>query len=196
MHVALHGRHDDLAFALGACLFFGFDIGKEMRDRLFHYAGGFHHLRQEHPARSEQVAHHIHAVHQRPFNDLDGPAASGLDGKPRFFGIVDNMRVDALDQRMFKPLVYRPAAPFCFGLFLRYISAAIFLGKRDEPLGSIGIAVEDDIFAGHAQFSVDVIIDIKLSRVDDGHIQPGWDGVIEKDRMHRPAHRFITTETE
>ena len=50
MHVALHGRHDDLALALGARLFLRLNIREEMRDRLFHHARRFYHLRQEHAA--------------------------------------------------------------------------------------------------------------------------------------------------
>ena len=41
-----------------------------MRDRLLHHAGRFDHLRQEHFALTEQIAHHIHTGHQRAFNDL------------------------------------------------------------------------------------------------------------------------------
>ena len=131
MDVALDRRHDDLALALRADLFFGLDIGEEMRDRLLHDARGFDHLRQEHLARSEQVADDVHAVHQRAFDDLDRAAICSLDRKSRFFGIVDNMRVDALHQRMFKAFADVPAAPFGLGLFLRDIGAAIFLGERD-----------------------------------------------------------------
>ena len=63
MHVALHGRHDDLALAFGTSLFFGFNIREQMRNRFLHHTRRFHHLRQEHTARSKQVAHDIHAVH-------------------------------------------------------------------------------------------------------------------------------------
>ena len=48
MHVALDGCHDDLALALGAGHFFCLNIREEMRNGLFHHAGGLHHLRQEH----------------------------------------------------------------------------------------------------------------------------------------------------
>ena len=50
MHVTLHGRHDDLAFALGTRLFFSLNIGEEMRDRFLHDARRLHNLRQEHAA--------------------------------------------------------------------------------------------------------------------------------------------------
>ncbi len=48
--VALHGRHHDLALALRTRLLGCLDKGQQMRDRLFHHARRFHHLRQEHLA--------------------------------------------------------------------------------------------------------------------------------------------------
>ena len=73
--VALDGRHDDPALALGRSgfLLFRLDEGDEVRDRALHHAGRLHHLRQEHLARSEQVADDVHAVHQRAFDHLDRP---------------------------------------------------------------------------------------------------------------------------
>jgi hypothetical protein len=45
----------------------------QIGDRLLHHAGRFHHLRQEHLARAEQVADHVHAGHQRAFDDVQRP---------------------------------------------------------------------------------------------------------------------------
>ena len=97
VNVALDGRHDDPALALGRAGLFLllFDEGDEVRDRALHHARRLHHLRQEHLARAEQVADDIHAVHQRPFDDLDRAPGELL---PRFLGVVDDMCVDALDQ--------------------------------------------------------------------------------------------------
>jgi hypothetical protein len=74
--------------------------GMQVRDRLLHHARRLDHLRQEHLARPEQVADDVHAVHQRPFDDLDRPR----ELLPRFLGVVDDVGVDALDQRMRQPL--------------------------------------------------------------------------------------------
>ena len=160
MHVAFDSRHDDLAFALGASLFLRLNVGEQMRDRLFHDARRLHHLRQEHPPRSEQVTNDIHAVHQRPFDNFNWPAACYLDRKACFFGIIDNMRIDALNQCMFKPLADWPAAPFCFGLFLRNIGPAIGFGQSNQALGGIWIAIENDVFASQTEHWVDLVIDI------------------------------------
>jgi hypothetical protein len=67
-----------------------------VRDRLLHDTRGFHHLRQEHLARAEQVADHVHAVHQRAFDDVQrmrGVAA-------RFFGVFEDELVVTGHQRM------------------------------------------------------------------------------------------------
>ena len=106
------------------------------------------------------------------------------------------MRVNALNQSMLQPFGHGPAAPFSLRLFLRNIGPAISFGKRDQALGRIGVAVKNDIFTRNAQFGVNIIINIKLPRIDDGHIKPCRDGVIEKDGVHRAAHGFIATEAE
>ena len=97
---------------------------------------------------------------------------------------------------MLQPFGHGPAAPFGLRLFLSNIGSAISFGKRDQALGRIGVAVKDYIFARDAQFCVNVLVNVQLPRIDDGHIKPCRDGVIEKDRVHCAAHGFITTETE
>ena len=59
----------------------GFEVGH----RLLHGAGALHHLGQEHLARSKQISHDVHAVHQRAFDDEQGPAEllTGLLVHPR-----------------------------------------------------------------------------------------------------------------
>jgi hypothetical protein len=47
-------------------------IGQQVGDRLLHDARRLDHLRQEHLAGAEQIADHVHAVHQRAFDDLQG----------------------------------------------------------------------------------------------------------------------------
>ena len=83
VHVALDGGDDDLALGLHVAasgfhlaLFF-FDVGQQVGHGLLHHAGAFHHLGQEHLARAKQVAHHVHAVHQRAFDDVQRAAALG-----------------------------------------------------------------------------------------------------------------------
>ena len=48
VYVALHGGHEDLALGFRLVTFFQFDERDQVRHGLFHHAGGFHYLRQEH----------------------------------------------------------------------------------------------------------------------------------------------------
>ena len=113
VHVALDGRDDDLALrparrrrrrhALLLCL----DVGHQVRDRLLHHARRLHHLRQEHLARAEQVADDVHAVHQRPFDHVDRPAALPAICCARLLGVLDDEVGDAVHQRMRQALLDR-----------------------------------------------------------------------------------------
>ena len=163
-----------------------------MRHGLFHHAGRFDHLRQEHLAAAEQVADDIHAVHQRAFDHLDGPR----ELLARFFGIGDDMRVDPLDQRMFQPAAHFPAAPFLGCLFVGRALALVAFGQIDQPFRRIGTAHQDHVFASLAQHRVDLVVNIQLPGIDDRHVEPGRDRVIEEHRMHRAAHGLVAAEAE
>ena len=192
VHIALHGRHDDPALALGVRVLFCLDIGEEVRHGLFHHTRGLHHLRQEHLALAEQVADDVHAVHQRPFDHLD--RAGG--GETGFLGILDDMRVDALDQRMLEPLDHRPAAPFGGFLLGFFVLAAEGLGERDQLFGRVIAAVPDHVLAGFTQYGVDIVIDVELPRIDDAHVHARLDRVVQEHAVHRAAHRLVAAEAE
>ena len=51
--------------------FLFFHEGQQLGDGLLHHPRALDDLGQEHLARAEQVADDLHAVHQRPFDDLD-----------------------------------------------------------------------------------------------------------------------------
>ena len=95
-----------------------------------------------------------------------------------------------------QPLLDRPFAPGEILLLGLLLLAAEFLGQRQQPLGRAGIAVEDDVLAGLAQFGIDVVIDDHLPGIDDAHVHAGLDGVIQEHRMHRLAHRLVAAERE
>ncbi len=193
MYVALHGRHDDGAVvrALVGLFFFFFDEGQQIGHGLFHHARGFHHLRQEHLAGTEQIAHHVHAVHERAFDHIQRPGGL-LAG---FFGVFGDVAVDALDQGVFEALVDLELTPgeVFLGILLLAL-AFVFLGQVEQPFGGIVALVEDDILAGLAQLFRNVVIDFQLPGVDDGHVQPGRNRVVEKHRVHGLAHGFVATK--
>ena len=191
VHVALHGRDNHLAVA-GAFLFAGFNVRFEVGHRLFHHTGGFHHLRQEHFALAEQVADHVHAVHQRPFNHLNR-ACSLLAG---FFGVELDKFGNAFYQRVFETLSHVPTAPFrllSVGGLVGF-AAAIFFGQLQQTLGAVVATVEDHIFNRVAQLGRQVVVNRQLTGVDDPHVHAVTDGVVEEHRVNGFTHRVVTAE--
>ena len=190
--VALDRRHDDLALGPRRRGLLGLDVGQQVGDRLLHHARALDHLRQEHLARAEEIADHVHAGHQRAFDDLDRPR----DLLARLLGVGDDELVHALDQRMLQPLLDRPAAPFGV-LRLGDLAGALVLGRElEQPLGGVGIAVEDHVLAGVAQLLRDLVVDLELAGIDDAHVHARLDGVVEEHRVHGLAHRLVAAEGE
>ena len=142
MHVAFNRSHQDLALGFRFVAFFLFDKGNQVGDRLFHYAGGFNHLWQEHFTGAKQVTDHVHAIHQGAFDDLD--RALGL--LACFFGIFDNPGGNTLDQRVGEPRVDVPGAPFFGFCFLYTAVAFVFVGDLQQCFGTVFGAVEHDVF--------------------------------------------------
>ncbi len=68
--------------------------------------------------------------------------------------------------------------------------------EGDQPLGGVRPAVEEHVFDALAQLRGDLFVDVQLPGVDDPHVQPGADRVIEERRVHRPAHRVVAAEGE
>ena len=102
-----------------------FHVGEEPCHRLLHHPGGFHHLRQEHFPRAEQIADHAHAIHQRPLDDLERPAVF----HPGLFGVLVDEAVDAFQQRVFQPFLDRFLAPRKILFDLLSTDALVALGQ-------------------------------------------------------------------
>lgn len=104
VHITLHGRHKHLAGGLvllaAIQALFLFHVRKQHGDGLLHHTGGFNHLRQKHLARAKQVTDHVHARHQRPFDNVQ--RAGGL--LARLFRIGFDEFGNAVDQRVLQPL--------------------------------------------------------------------------------------------
>ena len=73
VHVAFYRCHEYLAVGAAVHGLGGLDVGDEIGHGLFHDARALYHLRQKHLAGAEQIAHHVHAVHERTFDHLDRP---------------------------------------------------------------------------------------------------------------------------
>ena len=70
------------------------------------------------------------------------------------------------------------------------------LGVLDEPLGRVGAAVEDHVLDELEQLRLDVLVDGELAGVDDAHVEPGADRVVEERGVHRLAHVVVAAERE
>ena len=109
VHVALDGGHQDFAGALALlALDLGLHEGEQVSHGLLHYPRRFHHLGQEHFARTEQVAHPAHPGHQRPFDDVQRARQGGAG----LFGIGDDVFGDAVDEGVGEAFVHVRLAPF------------------------------------------------------------------------------------
>ena len=106
VHVALHGGNHN--FALGfhvlassflLTLFF-FNVRHQVRHGLLHDARRLDHLWQEHLALAKQVAHHVHAIHERAFDHVQRTAVLGQNFLIRLFGVFGNKVGDAMHQGM------------------------------------------------------------------------------------------------
>ena len=190
--VALDRGHEDLALGFGLVAFLRLDERDQVRHRLLHHPGGLDHLGQEHLARAEQVADHVHAAHQRAFDDLDGPRAL----LPAFLGVLDDIGGDALDQRMLQAFVHRQATPFLGLGLLDRAAALVVVGDGQQGIGAGRGTVEHHVFDPLAQGGRDLVIDLQLAGVDDAHGQAVLDGVVEEDRVDGLAHRVVAAEGE
>src|SRR5215216_6839712 len=192
VHVALHGRHYDRALGLGSLGLLLLDERHEVRDGSLHHARALDHLRQEHPARPEEVPDHVHPVHEGTFDHL----YRALVLVACLLDVVLDELGDALDQSVLDALLHRPRAPLQGLLRLVRAAVAVLLGQLQQTLGRVITAVQYHILDGLAQLLVYLVVDRELSGVHDAHREPGVYGVVEEDGVDRFAHRVVTAERE
>ena len=163
----------------------------EPGDRLLHDPRALHDLGQEHLAGAEEVADHLHAVHQRPLDDVQGPGQR----LPRLLHVGLDVIGDAVHEGVREPFVHRSLPP---GEVLGAGRPAPLDGLREphHPLGGVGASVEDDVLDVGQQLRVDVLVDHELAGVDDAHVHARRDGMVEERRVHRLAHRVVAAERE
>ena len=144
MDIALDSRHQDFALRLGFAAVLGqqrlfrFQIGGQDGDRFLHDASGLDHLWQEHLSGAEKVADHIHAFHQRTFDDQQG-ATQFFEGFQR---VGFDMVGDSSQKRVPQTFLHRTIAPF-FRRNIRFFARALHrFGEGDQALGGVRATVE------------------------------------------------------
>ena len=101
---------------------------------------------------------------------------------------------DAVDQRVLEPLLDRAVAP---GQVLGRRPSSLRLdrlGELGEPVGGVGPAVEQHVLDALEQVLGDLLVDLELAGVDDAHVEPGADGVVEERGVHRLADHVVAAE--
>ena len=71
-----------------------------------------------------------------------------------------------------------------------------FVGNREEPLGRILPARQDYVFNPLAERLLDLVIDRQPAGIHDPHVEPGGDGVVQEDGVHRLPHAFVAAKGE
>ena len=161
-----------------------------MRNGFLHDTRRFHDLRQEHLAGTKQIAHDIHSIHQRAFDDLQRPAKL----EPGSFSVFDDELVQALHQSMFDPLRNGPGTP---GGILDALLSALALESRrylQQAFGGIRASGKNHVLHPLSQLRIDFLVNRKLARIYDPHVHAGANRVIQEHRVHRFAHRIIAAE--
>ena len=164
----------------------------EVFDRPLHHPCALHHLRQEHLPLPEQVADDLHPTHERALDDFE---ARGIL-PPRLLDIGLDVVGDPLEEGVLETCLDVEVAPGVGLGSVAGVTVLHLLGKLDQPVGGVGAAVEEDILDPLEELRIDLLIDGQLPRIDDPHLHPGTDGVVEEGGVHRLADGVIATEGE
>ena len=188
--VPFHGRQHHRA----PCLLFRgtvVHVRFEPCHGFFHDTGALHHLGKEHFSGPKEVTDHVHAVHQRPFDDGQRIAVQ----RERSLYISFDVLRDAVDQGVPQPFVDAEVAPRlrlhhggCVGGEIRSVRHQVFCGFR--------MAVEQDVFDQGEKGGVNVLVQCQMRRVHDAHGQAGFDGMMEERSVHGLSNRVVASEGE
>ena len=129
---------------------------------------------------------------------ISGPSITSSGRVPRapgLLGVLLDEVDDPVHERMRQPLLDRGLPPGEVALALRRL-ALDPLGELDQPVGRIVAAGEEHILDPLEQLGLDVLVDCELAGVDDAHVEPGADRVVQEDRVHRLAQGVVAAERE
>ena len=92
-------------------------------------------------------------------------------------------------------LLHRAAAPLADGADLA-LDSFVALGQRNQILRRVRSAGQNHVLHGLFQLRFNLVVHRQHPGIDDAHVQPGADGVVEKDRVHRFPHVIVASKAE
>ena len=155
--------------------------GSEIGHRPLHGARALDDLRQEHLAGAEQLADDLHAVHQRPLDDVERPRILA----PRLLDVLLDEIDDAVDERVRQPRLDRAAIAtrVQFAFLLRALAPSLANSTRRSVASGRRLKMTSSTRSSRS-FGMSSH-DHQLAGVDDAHVHAGLDGVIQKRRVNR-----------
>ena len=193
VHIALY--RSEQCLLLGAVLRAALpEQRREGAHSLFHHTGRLHHLRQKHLSLPEELAHMLHGGHEATVDHLEGRHSSA-HGLQR---IVAYPFVEPLHHRMIYPLLHGQRAPLPArsGLAARLFLSPDALGIGGQTLGGILPACQHHILGQRKELRFDLLVKVRHGRIDDPEVESRPPAVVQKHRVHRPAHAVYAAEGE
>jgi len=190
MHVAFNGCQNNFSgkMRLFVSAFF-FDKRRKIPDGFFHNPGAFYHLRQKHLSRTEKFTDRVHPGHKRTLDNLQRMRVffTGL------FDIDFDKFIQPFDQGMTQPFLHRCLAPLRVVL-LSLTGALELFGKGNQLFGSLRVFIQKHILDKLQQILGNLFVNGDHAGVDNTHIHPGGDRVIQKHRMHGLADAIVAAK--
>ena len=172
------------------------------RDGIPHYLCRLHDLRKEHLAVSEQFSDSFHAGHQRSFDDLQCAFSLVEESLKVGFKVSRHTFDNCFCKTCSVVFVSMASAvlpviatlPVIAGLTGNLLLQTCRL--HDQPLSSLAVPVEDHILHAFKKHGLDLVIDLKHRRIDNGHVEAGLYRMIEEGRVHGFSHCIVSAECE
>jgi len=182
VHVAKHGREHE--FALGET-FLLIQVIFKVGNSLFHNLRGLQNKGQDKISRTEAIANFFHRRQQNIVEDchcnrtLRLISVLGENGIDIFLNASFVTAQDFLEQPL---AVVQPFKWVCFGGLVILTGHNRVEISNEVRQGCVG-AVEDQVFRQFAFIYRDFRIRLDLRGIENGHIEPSLNGMIEKDAV-------------
>mmetsp|Transcript_48080 Transcript_48080/g.121344 ORF Transcript_48080/g.121344 Transcript_48080/m.121344 type:complete len:248 (-) Transcript_48080:2167-2910(-) len=176
---------------------------------LLHHTSALDDLRQEELASAEHVTNHIHAVHQRALDDVQGLGEPAR--RTKFLRVTHSELINALDKGVLDALLRRLVAPAgtldtvalgsCHAQLAHSGGLALRLQRRgilQHALRRILASVEQHILHKLQQLLVQLLVLVldHLGCVHNAHVHARRARMVQERAVEAPAHRLVAAEAE